>query len=398
MTDSKGSVLVVSQAYPPEKGGNASRIHDFVHHLADDWDVTVVAPTPCYPPGTFERSWRRLERHEDEGVTVHRLWTWQPADVDPPFASRIACYLLFAVHALLWSLRRHDEYDVVMTSSPPITTGLVALPLGVVLKKRWVLDVRDLWIDVSASFGFITDGGVLDRLCRRYRSYELAVADLVTVTTGGAVVRLTDQYDVAGDVAVIPNGVDADAFAPENGERRRQVIYAGNVGHCQDLEPFVQAMEYVDDDVTFRIVGDGDSRPRLERLVDEAGLDDTVVFEGPVPREQVPPLLNESAVGVAPLKPDRSLHYAVPTKVFEYMACELPVVVLGNGEIQRVVDASGAGVVAEREPRVIAQQLESVMEERATLGERGRTFVEDRYRRRDIASDLSRLLADLVAG
>ena len=84
-------VCIVSQHFPPEKSGNASRIHDTAAHLADlGFDVTVLAPHPTFPTGSFQRTWRRSDVQEVGGVRVVRLWTWQPASGDPGFLSRMA--------------------------------------------------------------------------------------------------------------------------------------------------------------------------------------------------------------------------------------------------------------------------------------------------------------------
>ena len=411
----RGDLLVVTQAYPPETGGNASRIGDLAGHLTDEWDVTGVAPPPCYPHGEFERSWRGRRRQRDGDVTVHRLWTWQPTDPDPGFAVRMAYYLLFAAHAFVWLLVRRGEFDVVVTTSPPISTGLVALPFAAVGELPWVLDVRDLWIDVSASFGFIAEDGVVERLATAYREVELQRADLVTVTTEGTVDRLADAYEFETEVAVIPNGVDAAAFAApgEDGDvgsaeggsdrddDRRQIVYVGTIGHCQALEPFVTAMEYMESAAVFRIVGDGDRRAELERVVAAEGLEDRVVFEGLVPRGRVPSMLADSAIGIATIEPDESLAYAIPTKVFEYMGTGLPVVAYGEGEIRQIVDRSGGGVMVDGDPEAIASVLDALLadeERREEMGIRGRQFVEERYDRGVIAGRLSRRLREVVGG
>jgi len=94
--------VIVSQRYPPEKGGNASRIHDTAVNLGDEFNVTVLAPSLCYPPGNFERTWKRKQTERDEGVIVHRLWTWQPQRENPPLLRRLPYYVIFALHAALW--------------------------------------------------------------------------------------------------------------------------------------------------------------------------------------------------------------------------------------------------------------------------------------------------------
>jgi len=370
--------------------------------MTDDWDVTVVAPMKCYPHGEYEFTWQRHEHREVNGVDVHRLWAWQPTDPDPSFFSRLAYYVTFAIHAFLWSAFHINDHDVMMTTSPPLFTGFVALPFAKLLDMPWVVDIRDVWIDLSVSLGFISEGGVAERLSKTYRKYELGVASLVTVTTAETVNVLESEYGVDTSMEVVPNGVHVDGFEPrEDGETDDPVmVYTGTIGHCQALEPCVEAMDLIEDEtLTFRIVGDGDLRGKLERIAKERDIEDRVEFTGFVPREEVPGILSKATIGIAPIKADESLRYAVPTKLYEYMACALPVVAIGEGAIEQMVESSNGGVVADENPEAIAACIDDLMvdpEGRRQLGRNSRNHVVENYDREAIALSFSNRLSTLV--
>ena len=121
----KITVLIVSQLYSPETGGNASRIGDMAKQLnALGLDVHILSPHPTLPFGTFRRSWKRKADRVDDGINVTSLWTWQPESGDPGFVSRMAYYLIFSIHAAVWALINRKKYDVIITSSPPIFVTL----------------------------------------------------------------------------------------------------------------------------------------------------------------------------------------------------------------------------------------------------------------------------------
>ena len=403
MADDSPRVAVVSQHYPPDRSGNASRVSDTCEHLAEgDWDVTVLAPPPTFPHGQFSRSWTRETTETVDGVTAHRLWAWQPTSEDPGFLARMAYYVLFPLHALCWLLVHRREYDAIVTSSPPIFTGLAGLPFGLLTDTPWVVDVRDLWIDAAVGLGFIDEGSAVERASRWYESLVLRTADRVTVTTRVLGEDLVDRYGIdEGSVRHLPNGVDTETFRPTEADREPTIVYAGNVGHAQDLEACVRAMSSVGTpDATLRIVGDGDTRDRLERLVAEEGLGDRVEFTGLVPRERIPEVLDGAMIGVAPLKRDDTLEYAVPTKAYEYMACELPVVATGVGEVETLIEESGGGLFVDNDAERLAAAFDDLLsdpERRAALGDSGRTHMVERYDRGVVARELGRVL-DEVAG
>lgn len=387
-------VCIISQHFPPEKSGNASRIYDTAIHLAElGIDVTVLAPHPTFPTGSFPRTWKRSDTQKIDGVRVVRLWTWQPGSGDPGFASRMAYYLLFPVHAALWLLFARSRFDVIVTSAPPLFTGLPGYVLKRTSKVKWILDIRDLWIDASISLGFLQEGSIFERMGRKFEQMCLARADLVGVTTEELGRRISSRYEVTAPMDIVPNGVNTDFFRPVNNGKKRQIVYAGNVGHAQDLEKVALAVKSMNGtyNLKFLIAGDGDTRKHLERMVRAENLTDSVIFTGTLPREEIPQLLSESLVGVAPLKQLKTLEYAAPTKAYEYMACGIPFVGCGNGEIAHLAKESGAGLIAENTPEAIAATLSALLDDPGRMeemGRRGREYVAEHYDRRAVALKL----------
>ncbi|MDS0281582.1 glycosyltransferase family 4 protein [Haloarcula onubensis] len=415
----RDSYVFVSQRYPPEKGGNASRIRDLAVNVADDASVTVLAPPACYPPGNFERSWERCETERRDGVVVHRLWSWQPRVENPGLARRLPYYLLFALHATLWLAWHHRSTDAVLTSTPPITTGIPGLAAAF-LGTPWVVDVRDLWIDNSVALGYVDADSPLVRASRWFQGLVLGTADRITVTTQSLGTAVTEKYGAALDDRIrhLPNGVDTTLFEPtterdepapdrsETADTRPDdeaeppvVVYTGNLGSAQPLEPCIRAMDELSHDATLRFVGDGDERSRLEALTERLGLADRVEFVGLVDREAVPAHINGAAVGLAPIKDTSELAYAMPTKAYEYLACGVPLVVTGRGEVRRFVEDSGGGRHAEVDPAAIAEELDALLdspERRRRLGTAGREHVVEAYDRANIADRLEDLLSSLA--
>ncbi|GGK72775.1 MULTISPECIES: glycosyltransferase family 4 protein [Haloarcula] len=396
--------VIVSQRYPPEKGGNASRIRDTAVNLDNEIGTTVLAPLPCYPPGNFDRTWERKRTEHDDGVVVHRLWTWQPQTENPSLLRRLPYYLVFALHAALWLVVNVRQYDVVMTSTPPITTGLPGI-VAVAIGKPWIVDVRDLWIENSIALGYITANSPLVKAGRAFQSVALHTADRITVTTETLGDAVTDAYggELRDRVRVIPNGVDTDRFTPETGagDAEDRIVYTGNIGSAQALEPCIRAMQHVsNDDAELLLVGDGDEVSRLESVTEHLDLEDSVEFGGLVDRERIPEILNDATVGLAPIKDSPELDYAMPTKLYEYLACSLPVVVTGRGEIERFVTETAAGIHTEPDPERIAAAIDTLLEnpeQRTSMGRDGYRLVTEEYDREAIAGRLSEELRALTA-
>ena len=95
----KHSILIISQHFPPERSGNASRIYDMACNLTTQGvNVHVISPFPTFPTGTFPRTWKKSSDSRIHGIDVTNLWAWQPISKDPGFVSRMCYYLLFPQH------------------------------------------------------------------------------------------------------------------------------------------------------------------------------------------------------------------------------------------------------------------------------------------------------------
>ncbi len=358
-------------------------------------DITVVCPFPSFPPGTFERKWKLAEKHRVDTINIVNLWTWQPIKENPGFFERILYYGVFSVYASIFSLVFSKEYDIIVTTSPPIFTYIPGFFSKKVWKKNWMIDVRDLWIDASISLEFLRKGSLFEKFSSKFEKLSLRTADLIAVTTNELGRRIIADPLVQGKIVHIPNGVDVRQFFPNlAGEKKNQFVYSGNIGHAQDLELVISAMKIVlkKYSINFLLVGSGDKVKTLVEYVKENNLDNSIIFAGSMNREQIPAILNQSIFGVAPLKNLETLEYAAPTKVYEYMACGIPFLGTGKGEILNIAHESGAGIMAENSAEDIAEKIIFFLENPdfvAEMGRKGREYTEKWYDRKEIAAHLN---------
>lgn len=387
-------ILIISQHFPPDNSGNASRIFDMAYYLTKlGHNTYVLSPPPSFPTGQFMRCWNIRSCFLIDGIHLTNLWTWQPKTKDPSFISRIGYYLIFPLHASLWIFFNYSKFDLIITSSPPLFTHIPGLLAKRIFRKEWMIDIRDLWIDASITLGFLKKGSLLESISRYFERKCLHNADLIGVTTTELGRRITKEDSVKGKIQLIPNGVDLHNFSSVSVPKKQQIIYTGNVGHAQDLETVIYAMRIVSEIIplTFLIVGDGDILSLLYKQVNQENLENVVIFKKPQPRHLIPQMLRESLIGLAPLKNLESLEYAAPTKVYEYMASEIPFIGCGKGEIVTIAHESGAGIIATNTSESIANTIISLVnnpELMEEMGKRGRQYITGQYDRESIATKL----------
>jgi glycosyltransferase involved in cell wall biosynthesis len=196
----------------------------------------------------------------------------------------------------------------------------------------------------------------------------------------------------AARVVQISNGVDLGRFAPaapaERAELRRRLLGDdGGVACCtvarlsrqKGLDVLIQAAARLRDAgpealPRFFVIGDGELRDELERLVADLGLEGVVRLVGPTPPDEVPAWLAAGDVFVLP-----SHFEGMSLAVMEAMASGLPVVVTRvSGSAELVPDDDHGRVVAPGDAGALAAAIRELASDAALrwrLGERAAEHV-----------------------
>ncbi len=140
----------------------------------------------------------------------------------------------------------------------------------------------------------------------------------------------------------------------------------------------------------------------LRTSMHREGVGGFVEILDPVPHEEVPRYLALSEVGLVVLPPLSVFRESLPIKLFEYMACGVPVVASRLPAIKRVIEETGCGLLvdpenAEEIGMAIAYLLEHPEEARA-MGQRGKKAVGEQYNWSPMEIRLLNLYRDLEEG
>ncbi len=159
-------------------------------------------------------------------------------------------------------------------------------------------------------------------------------------------------------VHVVPNGVDPSRFHPAPGDgairarlglgRRPVIGFLGGLRPWHGIEmlpPALAALRHRFPDLHAIVVGDGPLRDQLDRDVAARGLGPHVTFAGAVPHDEVPSYVRAFDVAIAPYPATPHAFYFSPLKVFEYMACGVPVVAADLGQLREIVRPAETGLI-----------------------------------------------------
>lgn len=390
----------------PEMSANASRVSEIARVLAGHFrEVAVLCPFPTLPFGRFPHGVGIRENSRVDGVMVHKIWSWRPLGSNPHVLSKLAFYGSFSLLAVLWCFFQGSRHSVVVTSTPPLLTALPGLVAKKILGIPWIVDYRDHWVAASVDIGVVKGRSLLARIGRLLERRILREADSVFVVHPSMVdvlARTSDSSDMSRFV-VLPNGVDTNQFRPTGKEKKRRLIYSGNISLACDFRNLILAMPAIArrHGVKLLILGEGDAREEVASLIRTNGLAACVTVAPPVPRSDLPPIISESILGVATVKELESLDCSVPMKLYEYMACGVPFIGSGGTAMRDLASKSSAGLVVENDVTTIVDAVGSLLEDPdriRQMGENGREFVSEHRDTRQLTGIALAEIRKLVDG
>jgi glycosyltransferase involved in cell wall biosynthesis len=169
-------------------------------------------------------------------------------------------------------------------------------------------------------------------------------------------------------VTVIPNGVSPSDFSasplPGREGRIPMLLYIGTLADWQGLEVVIKALPKIleKQSVQLRIVGRGRSRQRkfLSKQIHKLGVEGSVLVEPARPHHEIPALIAESDICIAPLGlNDRNVTQgACPIKVLEYMASARPLIASNMPIVRELVrEDVDALLFSPSDPEDLARQV-----------------------------------------
>jgi glycosyltransferase involved in cell wall biosynthesis len=391
------------QQFSPEVGAGPARVEEMaLRWMEAGAQVTVFTGMPNRPEGRIHAAYRGKLFLEEQWKGIRVLRSWLYASPRHGFARTLLNNLTFMVTAGLNGAMQARNLDVLIASSPPlfphVSGRLVAALRGVPL----VLEVRDLWPDYLVQMGVVRSRLAARALFALERRLLRSAARVVVVTESFRA-RVVAKGVTPNRVEVIPNGVEtgqyypADEAPPVEALRRRGTDfiagYLGNFGAGQGLNVILDAARLAlaeAADLRFVLAGDGPEGARIAARASALHLTNVLVLP-PIPKGATRAFYNACDACLVPLAPIPVFQETVPSKLFEVMACERPVVACLAGEAKDIVERSGCGVVAPPgNPRALADALIALTkmdgEHRAALGRAGGRYVRAHYDRRVLAA------------
>ncbi len=401
-------IWVICQYYTPESGAPSARLSGFARIWKDfGQKVTILTGIPNHPSGDIPPDYIGKPHFFEEvlkGIRVKRHWLFITKHEGT--LKRALNQLSFAASILYKNLKKNkdDLPDVIMVSSPSFFAACSAWILSKRYGVPFIFEVRDLWPGIFVEMGVLKKGVLLFILEKLELFLYKRAAAVVTVTRGFAE-NIAKRGIDPQKVFVITNGV-ADheikkALLPyEDGSIQKLrseyslnpmtkiVLYIGNHGQAQALGQVIETARLLMNrsDVQFLMVGNGADKRRLQNLA--RGIPN-IQFLPNQTKERVWQFYALADISLVCLKDIPSFKTFIPSKMFEIMASQTPMVAALKGEGARILQKSGAAmIVPPEESDKVAKAITTLIENpdrMKEMGQAGRLFVTAHYQHSTLA-------------
>lgn len=397
-------ILILTQYYPPEIGAPQNRLHELAVRLqANGVQIEVLTALPNYPKMEVQEAYRKRQNREEniDGIPVHRSWIY--VSQSKGILARLLNYFSF-VWTAYWRGRKLKSFDYLMVESPPLFLGFTAMALSKKLKAKLIFNVSDLWPESAEKLGIVQNQLFL-KLAYQLEAKCYERAYLITGQTQGIVADISKRFPTK-EVYWLPNGVNIDFYNPshinEGGFRKKHgfstsdilFFYGGILGHAQGLDVILHAANLLRDlpNIQFILQGSGPEKEKLQNLKSSLKLAN-VHFLEPVSKQEMPAVLKAIDVALVPLKKLPLFEGAIPSKVFEALAMEVPLLLGVDGEARKhFIDNAAAGWFFEPENETAlahcVRKLAMNPAEIQIAGKNGRQYVSSNFNRDQIAASL----------
>lgn len=350
-------VLFLTDNFPPEYNAPATRTFEHCREwVKRGADVTVITCFPNFPKGEvfdgFKNKWKEVSYMD--GIRVVRVWSFITPNVGT--FKRSLDFFSFAVTSFIAGLA--VKADLIVATSPQFFTALSGCALAFFKRKRWVMEVRDIWPESIAAVGAMKTRWVIS-LLERVELFLYRNAWRIVVVTDAFKDNMVARGVPADKIFVVKNGVDLSVYAPTPRNKElmdalgipQKIIvgYTGTHGLAHSLDFILRSIARMNDqDFHFVFIGDGAEKENLMRLAQTLQLNN-VTFVDPVRKSEIVSYLSMIDIALVPLRKSSTFEAVIPSKVFESVAMNIPVLLGVNGETRAIIESYGAGIYFEPE-------------------------------------------------
>ncbi len=317
-------VLLIVDNFTPDLGAASFRFESVVRHLLKkDIKVAVL----CSYPNRIN-----LNNFEELNLQNLEIFRVNNNSLQVGVISRAITYLKFMINSFKIGVKIGKESDLIIASSPQLFVGVTGALIRLVTRKKFILDIRDLWPDIVIDMKVMSKWNPIYLGLKCLEGFMYSQATKIVYNSPGFEEYLT--YKIKNkEKELITNGIDnyileyfkINKPLIDNKKLKYKIMYAGNLGIAQDIIILTKLALKYKDELEILLIGKGSQEKLIVKEIEEKNINNIEVISS-IPREK---LLNEylqSDILFLQLKDIEMFKKTIPSKIFEYMASSKPII------------------------------------------------------------------------
>ncbi len=339
-----------------ESDNRVTRYAEALAERGDHVDVLALRRAPT------------VSRHETmNGVRVHRIQS-RFGKTEQSRVGYLAPLVRFLIRSAIWITRAHikHRYDLLHIHNVPDFLVFAAW-YPKLTGSPVILDIHDILPEFYASKFSGPDAKRLSPMLLAVERHAARFADHVILANHLWHEKYAARTGAGAKCSVFINNVDTRTFSPTPRTRhdgRRIMLFPGGLQWHQGLDIAIRAMQRLRTtipDLEFHIYGDGNMKPGLQTLAQELNLNGQVRFFQPTSIHEIARIMASADLGVVPKRADSFGNEAYSTKIMEFMALGVPVVVSETRIDRHYFDDSVVRFFESGNPDALAEAVQEVL-------------------------------------
>jgi len=242
--------------------------------------------------------------------------------------------VLFLINSFLFiaKCQLKNRYDLIHVHSVPDFEVFAAL-IPKLMGTKLILDIHDIVPEFYASKFNSGGNSLFSMLLKIVEKICCAFVDHVIISNHIWGERLVGRSVGKEKCSVILNYPDTTLFhrtRPKRETGKFILMYPGTIAWHQGLDIAVRAMAIAiqkNKNLEFHIYGKGPEEPAIAKLISELDISDTVKLLGGAPMEEIIEKMLDADLGIVPKRGDNFGGEAFSTKILEFMAMGVPMLI-----------------------------------------------------------------------
>ncbi|CAN5837140.1 N/A [soil metagenome] len=362
-------VLLISLNFPPETTGGATGAWNRAMVLQKlGFKVFVLAGIPSSSKNNiydYKYKNKLFFKENIENICVFRIKV-PNLDISGFFKPFIVfmTFIIFGIIIIPKILLITSKIDIIYARSPIVFCSILGFIYSKLRHSYYIYEAPDIWPDE-----LITIKSPLTSLVsffgKIFANFSYMSCDLIITVSKSAADYIVKYYKPEKRVYGIPSGVDINKFTPlprmecrtklisesifhSNVLNKFLVLYSGKLSSAQKIDDLIYAAEKLKEheDIYFIVIGDGPNKSELVKLKNQKGLTN-LIFMKPQKRNMMPYIISAVDTCTIFLSPEPVFDIAIPTKFYEYIGCQKPIIGICKGEVARIIQTYNIGYVCE---------------------------------------------------